>query len=61
MTKKQDTEERPRRGRPTLPDDVRAVHGSVRLTRDRWAKLRRLGTAWLSGAIDRAKEQAPRK
>ena len=59
--KKKETEERRRRGRPTLPDDKRAMHGSIRLTRDRWAKLRRLGAAWLGKVVDRAKEPAPRK
>ncbi|MBB3637146.1 MULTISPECIES: hypothetical protein [Variovorax] len=43
-------------GRPPLPEDERKVNGSVRLTPERWAKLRRLGNAWLSKAIDRAKE-----
>jgi len=54
-------DERPRRGRPKLPEDQRAMHGSIRLTRERWAKLRRLGAAWLGRAVDRAKEPAPRK
>jgi hypothetical protein len=44
------------RGRPALPEDEKAVPGSVRLTPSRWAKLRRLGAAWLAKAIDRAKE-----
>lgn len=43
-------------GRPALPEDERTVPGSIRLTPARWEKLRRLGTAWLSKAIDRAKE-----
>jgi len=45
------------RGRPVVlqPDD-RAVAGSIRLTSARWAKLRRLGMAWLSRMIDKAKE-----
>ncbi|NLZ41029.1 MAG: hypothetical protein GX886_07210 [Comamonadaceae bacterium] len=43
-------------GRPALPEDEKAVPGSIRLTPTRWAKLRRLGAAWLSKAIDRAKE-----
>ena len=43
-------------GRPALPEDEKAVNGSVRLTPARWAKLRRLGAAWLAKAIDRAKE-----
>lgn len=44
------------RGRPALPTEEKAVPGSVRLTPSRWEKLRRLGSAWLSKAIDRAKE-----
>lgn len=44
------------RGRPALPEDEKAVPGSVRLTPARWDKLRRLGAAWLSKAIDRARE-----
>lgn len=61
MAKKKEAEKPPRRGCPKLPEDARAVHGSIRLTRDRWTKLRRLGAAWLSRALDRAKEPAPRK
>ena len=45
-------------GRPALPEEEKAVPGSIRLTPTRWAKLRRLGAAWLSKAIDRAKEPA---
>ena len=48
--------QRARMGRPPLPEDQRAVTGTMRLTPARWEKLRRLGTAWLSKAIDRAKE-----
>jgi len=55
MTKKE-KEEIARMGRPLLPEELRTVSGSIRLTPDRWAKLRRLGTKWLSQAIDRAKE-----
>lgn len=54
MTKEE--RERARMGRPVLPEELRAVSGSIRLTPDRWAKLRRLGAGWLSKAIDRAKE-----
>lgn len=43
-------------GRPPLPQEERTVPGSVRLTPKRWEKLRRLGAAWLSRVIDRAKE-----
>ena len=56
MTKEQREEIARGRGRPTLPEDEKTVTGSVRLTPLRWAKLRRLGTAWLSRAVDRAKE-----
>jgi hypothetical protein len=45
-----------KRGRPALPADEKTVPGSIRLTPDRWAKLRRLGAAWLAKAIDRARE-----
>jgi hypothetical protein len=45
-----------KRGRPALPDDERAIVGSIRLTAERWAKLRRLGAAWLAARIDRARE-----
>lgn len=31
---------------------------SIRLNDSRWLKLQRLGSAWLEGAIDRAKEPA---
>ena len=57
MTKEQREELARGRGRPPLPDEEKTVSGSMRLTSLRWAKLRRLGTAWLSRAIDRAKEQ----
>jgi hypothetical protein len=43
-------------GRPPLPEDEKALVGSIRLTAARWAKLRRLGMAWLGKAIDRARE-----
>ena len=46
----------PSRGRPVLPIEDRAINGSIRLTPSRWAKLRRLGVAWLARVIDRAKE-----
>lgn len=46
----------PRLGRPPLPESLRKVNGSVRLTPERWAKLRRLGMDWLSRAVDRAKD-----
>lgn len=60
MTKKE-IEERARMGRPVLPEELRTVSGSIRLTPDRWAKLRRLGAAWLGQAIDRAKEPAQKE
>ena len=43
-----------RKGRRALPIEKKSVPGSVRLTPERWAKLRRLGSAWLAKAIDRA-------
>lgn len=58
---KHEREEQARMGRPPLPDEERKVNGSVRLTAERWAKLRRLGMVWLSKAIDRAKEPEQRE
>lgn len=54
--KKLTDEQKPGPGRPALPESERAITGSIRLTAARWEKLRRLGTAWLSRTIDRAKE-----
>jgi len=45
-----------RKGRRALPIEQKSVPGSVRLTPERWAKLRRLGTGWLAKAIDRARD-----
>ena len=56
MTKQEKEELARGRGRPALPADQKAVTGTMRLTPARWEKLRRLGAAWLSKAIDRAKE-----
>ncbi len=56
MTKQERDELAKKRGRPALPDDQRTITSTIRLTPARWEKLRRLGTAWLSKAIDRAKE-----
>jgi hypothetical protein len=53
---KQEREARAKMGRPPLPEEERKVNGSVRLTPERWAKLRRLGMEWLGKAIDRARE-----
>lgn len=50
------TEHAKKLGRPALPSEEKAVPGSIRLTPARWEKLRRLGAAWLSKAIDRARE-----
>lgn len=44
------------RGRPALPEEEKTVTTSVRVTLARREKLRRLGSAWLNRAIDRAKE-----
>jgi hypothetical protein len=54
-------EEKARMGRPPIPADQLKVTGTMRLTADRWAKLRRLGTDWLSKAIDKAKEPVPKE
>lgn len=48
-------------GRKALPEDEKAVPGSVRLTPARWAKLRKLGAGWLAKAIDRAREPGEAK
>lgn len=56
MTKKELEEAAARMGRPPLPPEQRTVQSSLRLTAERWAKLRRLGTTWLNKAIDKAKE-----
>ena len=56
MTKQQLEELARSRGRPSLPEGEKAVTSSIRLTPSRWAKLRRLGAAWLSKTIDKARE-----
>lgn len=61
MTKHEREQQQARIGRPPLPDEKKAVTGSLRLTADRWAKLRRLGMDWLAKAIDKAKEPAPKE
>lgn len=43
-------------GRPALPPEESTKPRSVRLTDARWEKLKRLGSAWLNKAIDKAKE-----
>ena len=43
-------------GRPALPPEEKTRPYSVRLTDARIEKLKRLGSAWLNKAIDRAKE-----
>lgn len=52
------TEKQPKNvgGRPKLPDSERGKNHSIRITDARWAKLKRLGMAWLNRTIDRAKE-----
>ena len=60
-SKKPKDEPKPKAGRPALPESERALTGSIRLTSERWAKLRRLGMVWLSHAVDRAKEPADPK
>ncbi|RST51587.1 hypothetical protein [Variovorax sp. DXTD-1] len=55
MTKEQKDALARARGRPALPEELRTIPGTVRLTPARWEKLRLLGAAWLSQAIDRAK------
>lgn len=58
---KQEREALAKMGRPPLPEHERKVNGSVRLTPDRWEKLKRLGMVWLSKAIDKAKEPEPKE
>lgn len=48
-----------KRGRPRVAEDKRAVQGSLRMTRARWAKLRALGPDWLAQRIDKAKLPLP--
>lgn len=55
MTKKEIEEPTAKMGRPFLPEEQRTVSGSIRLTAERWKKLRLLGAAWLGSAIDKAK------
>lgn len=43
-------------GRPRKPPDERTVVVAVRLTPARKAKLRRLGSTWLSRQLDEAPE-----
>jgi hypothetical protein len=51
----QATPKRPR-GRPVVPPEDRLEVGTVRLTREQWAKFAHLGGAeWLRKAIQRAK------
>ena len=45
----------PKRGRPSVAEDKRAVQGSLRMTRARSTKLRALGADWLAQRIDKAK------
>jgi hypothetical protein len=44
------------RGRPRLAPDDTTKPRSVRLNDARWSKLKRLGTAWLERAVDRARD-----
>lgn len=43
-------------GRPSLPPDEKAKPRCVRLKDAHWAKLQRLGSAWLKTAIEEAEE-----
>lgn len=61
MTKQEREEVARNRGRPALPEDQRTLAKTIRLTPSRWEKLRRLGTAWLGAAIDKAKEPTPKE
>jgi hypothetical protein len=47
--------DKPTRGRPPKHADQQTKPYSVRLTPERIAKLKMLKSAWLNGAIDRAK------
>lgn len=47
--------DKPKLGRPAKPANQQTKPYSVRLTLARIAKLKRLGSAWLNKAIDRAK------
>lgn len=51
-----DQQPKNRGGRPPLPPHLRkgvTPKRSIRLDDERWAKLQRLGRAWLERAIDR--------
>lgn len=41
-------------GRPPMSDEERPKVRSIRLNAARWAKLRRMGRAWLEATIDAA-------
>ena len=43
-------------GRKPTPPEEQTKPRSVRLNDARWEKLKRLGSEWLSKAIDKAKE-----
>ena len=47
--------DKPKQGRPPKPADQQTKPYSVRLTPSRIAKLKMLKSAWLNGAIDRAR------
>lgn len=43
-------------GRKPLPPEARAVVGSIRLTREHWAKFAQLGgIAWLRAKLEKAR------
>lgn len=44
-----------KRGRPAMPTELKGRVRTVRLTDERWEKLRRLGSQWLNNAIDKAR------
>jgi len=48
---------KPKLGRPEVKNKTRPR--SVRLTDERWAKLKTLGSSWLAKTIDKAKPCSP--
>ena len=48
------TDQKRKPGRPKLPPAEKGESHSIRITGERWIKLRELGSGWLNAAIDSA-------
>lgn len=59
MTKAKPAAKAPR-GRPPIPEEDRAVVGSIRLKQAIWDKLRELGAAWLEKQVKKARLPPPK-